>query len=70
MVTIQKWGNSTFRYLSTEPYRALKMKMPKGKFVKGALLCKNHFYKVFEHSYVAAVCENNQPVMVNPPNHF
>ncbi len=33
-------------------------------FIKGDLLCKNHFYKVFEHSCVAAVCENNQPVMV------
>ncbi len=32
--------------------------------VKGDLLCKNHFYKVFEHSCVAAVCENNQPIMV------
>ncbi len=28
------------------------------------LLCKNHFYKVFEHSCVAAVCENNQPIML------
>ncbi len=32
--------------------------------IKGDLLCKNHFYKVFEHSCVAAVCENNQPIMV------
>ncbi len=31
---------------------------------KGDLLCKNHFYKVFEHSCVAAVCENNQPIML------
>ncbi len=31
---------------------------------KGDLLCKNHFYKLFEHSCVAAVCENNQPIMV------
>ncbi len=31
---------------------------------KRDLLCKNHFYKVFEHSCVASVCENNQPVMV------
>ncbi len=25
---------------------------------------KNHFYKVSEHSCVAAVCENNQPIML------
>ncbi len=31
---------------------------------KGDLLCKNHVYKVFEHSCVASVCEKNQPVMV------
>ncbi len=31
---------------------------------KGDLLCKNHFYKLFEHSCVAAVCENNQPIML------
>ncbi len=31
---------------------------------KYILLCKNHLYKVFEHSCVAAVCENNQPIMV------
>ncbi len=31
---------------------------------KWKLLCKNHVYKVFEHSCVASVCENNQPVMV------
>ncbi len=24
------------------------------------VLCKNHFYKVFEHSCVAAVCDKNQ----------
>ncbi len=33
-------------------------------FFKGDLLCKNHFYKVFEHSCVAAVCEKIQPIMV------
>ncbi len=33
-------------------------------YIKGDLLCKNHFYKVFEHSCVAAVCENNQPIML------
>ncbi len=33
-------------------------------FFKGDLLCKNHFYKLFEHSCVAAVCENNQPIML------
>ncbi len=32
--------------------------------IKGDILCKNHFYKVFEHSCVASVCKNNQPVMV------
>ncbi len=32
--------------------------------IKGDLLSKNHFYKVFEHSCVAAVCENNQPIML------
>ncbi len=32
--------------------------------VKGDLLYKNHFYKLFEHSCVAAVCENNQPIML------
>ncbi len=31
---------------------------------KGDLSCKNHFYKVFEHRFVASVCENNQLVMV------
>ncbi len=42
----------------------------KHKYLKGDLLCKNHFYKVFEHSCVAAVCENNQPNNgKNPPNH-
>ncbi len=35
-----------------------------GLCFKGDLLCKNHFYKVFEHSCVAAVCENNQPIML------
>ncbi len=34
------------------------------KYIKGDLLCKNNFYKVFEHSCVAAVCENNQPIML------
>ncbi len=39
-------------------------------YIKGDLLCKNHFYKLFEHSCVATVCENNQPIMVkNPPTH-
>ncbi len=33
------------------------------KDLKGDLLCKNNFYKMFEHSCVAAVCENNQPIM-------
>ncbi len=33
-------------------------------YIKGDLLCKNHFYKLFEHSCVAAVCENNQPIML------
>ncbi len=33
-------------------------------FFKGDPLHKNHFHKVFEHSYVAAVCENNQPIML------
>ncbi len=28
------------------------------------LLGKKHFYKVFEHSCVASVSENNQPIMV------
>ncbi len=31
---------------------------------KGDVLCKIHFYKVFEHSCVAAVCENIQPIML------
>ncbi len=31
---------------------------------KGDLLCKNHFIKVFEHSCVAAMCENNMPIIV------
>ncbi len=34
------------------------------KSFKGDLLCKNQFYVAFEHSCVAAVCENNQPIMV------
>ncbi len=29
---------------------------------------QNHFYKVFEHSCVAAVCENKQPCN-GPPTH-
>ncbi len=33
-------------------------------WLKEDLLCKNHFYKVFENSCVAAVCENNQPIML------
>ncbi len=32
--------------------------------LKRHVLCKNHFYRVFEHSCVAAVCENSQPIMV------
>ncbi len=32
--------------------------------LKGTYYAKNNFYKVFEHSCVASVCENNQPVMV------
>ncbi len=32
--------------------------------LKGTYYAKNHFYKVFEHSCVAAVCENNQPIML------
>ncbi len=36
----------------------------KHALIKGDLLCKNHFYKLFEHSCVAAVCENNQPIML------
>ncbi len=31
---------------------------------KGGLLCKNNFYKVFEHICMAAVYENNQPIML------
>ncbi len=31
---------------------------------KGDLLCKKHFYKVFEHSCMDAVCQNNQPIML------
>ncbi len=37
---------------------------------KGDLLYKNYFYKVFEHSCVAAVCENNQPIMLKSTNSF
>ncbi len=33
-------------------------------YFKGDLLGKYHFYKVFEHSCVAALCENNQPIML------
>ncbi len=33
-------------------------------YLKGDLLCKNYSYKLFEHSCVAAVCENNQPIML------
>ncbi len=32
--------------------------------IKGDLLYKNHFYKVFQHSCVAAVSENNQPIVL------
>ncbi len=32
--------------------------------LKGDLLCKKSLYKVFDHSCVAAVCENNQPIML------
>ncbi len=52
------WNDSVFS-------KAIKI------MIKGDLLCKNHFYKVFEHSCVAAECENNQPINVkNPPTHF
>ncbi len=34
------------------------------RVLKGTYYAKNHFYKVFEHSCVAAVCENNQPIML------
>ncbi len=33
-------------------------------YLKGDLLCKKYSYKLFEHSCVAAVCENNQPIML------
>ncbi len=32
--------------------------------LKGDLLCNNYFYKLFEHSCVATVCEHNQPIML------
>lgn len=39
--------------------------------LKGPKEYKIHFYKVFEHSCVAAVCENNLPLIVkNPLTHF
>ncbi len=41
----------------------------KGVKFKGDLSCKNHFYKVFEHSCVAVVCENNQSIMVKKSTH-
>ncbi len=34
------------------------------------LLCKNHFIKVFEHSCVAAMCENNMPIIVKSTHKF
>ncbi len=37
---------------------------PKNACLKRDLLCKKHIYKVFEHSCVATVCENNQPLTV------
>ncbi len=37
---------------------------------KGDLLCKNHFIKVFEHSCVAAMCENNMPIIVKSTHKF
>ncbi len=36
-------------------------------FFKGDPLHKDPFHKVFEHSYVVAVCENNQPINVKNP---
>ncbi len=45
-----RWYNSHFK--------------KKKKDFKGDLLCKIHFYKVFEHSCVAAVYENHQPIML------
>ncbi len=32
--------------------------------------CKNHLYGVFEHSCVAAVCENKQPIVVKIHSFF
>ncbi len=31
---------------------------------KGHLLCKIHFYMVFGHKCVLAVCEHNHPTMI------
>jgi len=33
-------------------------------FIKGHLLWKIHFYMVFEHKCVLAVCEQNHPRML------
>jgi len=33
-------------------------------YIKGHLLCKIHFYMMFEHKCVLAVCEQNHPRMI------
>ncbi len=33
--------------------------------VKGHLLCKIHFYMLFEQKYVLAACVHNHPIMIN-----
>ncbi len=35
-----------------------------GKWFKGHLLCKIHFYMSFVHKWVLAVCEHNHPTMI------
>ncbi len=58
IVDIKSWMTSNFLLLNSEKTEVLIIGL------KGDLLCKNHFYKVFEHSCVAAVCENNQLIML------
>ncbi len=70
------WRKLVLNVLNNTGRRASHFKLHSffmGSFeaLKGDLLCKNHFYKAFEHSFMAAVCENNQPINVkNPPTHF
>ncbi len=58
------WKQTLYWLLNKDTKKRIQMIKGYKEIFKGDLLCKNHFYKVFEHSCVASVCENNKPVMV------